>query len=275
MFDTNEQIEIALLSGLSGFFSLFVIAVVIIFKKKQFGYLKRIELMRARHEKILLAARLRIQELTLQVISREIHDNIQNKLTVSKAQLDNIKLHVDKKSSRIIETSSELIGETIDSLNVISKVLDSDIIKNLGLLQALSTEINRINMSGLFTISLNVLGTIQKIHPEKELSIFRIAQEAFSNVIKHSKAKVVDLSLDYTPSHLELTIYDNGNGFDCSQDQKLIRRSGLNNIKVRAQMMKGQANVQSSPGKGTSIWVSIPYDDNSTNAQTFQHGIYL
>jgi two-component system, NarL family, sensor kinase len=223
-------------------------------------WLRLIKLSRD-HRTALMESKLEAQERTFKTISSELHDNISNSLLISKAQL--VTMNLDDKATvqERINNSTYLIEKTINDLRNITKTLDSETIKRQGLIYALKNEIERLSISGLFTIETHFSGEVRKLGNEKELAIFRMTQEAINNIIKHSKAKVVDLSVNYHSDHIELIIIDNGVGFNYVSGHDLYEGSGLNNIRIRTQILKGQVNITSAPDQGTSICISIPYND--------------
>jgi len=96
-------------------------------------------------------------------------------------------------------------------------------------------------------------------NPDKDLIIFRILQEVFNNIIKHSKAKEITIKLEYSGPGVRLQIMDNGIGFnviDLPEEQKGM---GLMNIQKRAEIVGGEVFIQSQPGEGTFVDIFIPY----------------
>jgi signal transduction histidine kinase len=84
---------------------------------------------------------------------------------------------------------------------------------------------------------------------------FRVVQEIVSNIIRHAHARMIDLNLRITDSHLSLRIEDDGIGFDTKKKTKGL---GQKNIELRIQMLKGKYRFQSSPEKGTTFLLHIP-----------------
>ena len=94
---------------------------------------------------------------------------------------------------------------------------------------------------------------------KKELIIFRIIQESFNNIIKHSNAKKATLSLDFNKNSLNVSIADDGKGFDPSKITDKTK-SGLNNMANRVKLLKGRFLINSLPENGTEIYFSIPLE---------------
>ena len=93
---------------------------------------------------------------------------------------------------------------------------------------------------------------------KKEVLLFRIVQEAFNNILKHSQSKNIFIHMTYNNSHMQLIIQDNGVGFDI--DCLNGGRSGLNNIQQRIKMLNGTCTIHSAVNKGTSVNLSIPFN---------------
>ncbi len=148
-------------------------------------------------------------------------------------------------------------------LSDISKSLNSDIILNQGLINALETEIKNLNFNGKVVIDFQVSGSPIFLDGQKELVAFRVVQEAINNCIKHSNARQIWVNLDYLEYELNLSIKDNGQGFDIleklSSNKNGSNGSGLINIQNRAKLISGSSLIESIIGEGTTINVIIPY----------------
>jgi two-component system, NarL family, sensor kinase len=228
-----------------------------IYQKKQITYKSSLEEVKSNFEKILLNTKLEIQEETFQDISREIHDNICLSLTLAKLNLNTIDSNNILKSEEKISTAIELVGKSIHDLNDISKCLDADIIIQQGITKALEHQVQRIQEIGLFDMSYNLTGNPVYLDAQKELIIFRIVQEAFNNLIKHSQASKTELRIHYESEKLTITINDNGNGFNTDVNDG-NRHSGLKNMENRVKMLQGFMTIKSIPGLGTDLTFTIP-----------------
>lgn len=237
----------------------FMITLLYLYQKKKIAYQQRLSSLQLDHEKNLLESRIEIQENTFQHISREIHDNIALSLTLAKLQLNTLDQDSKEVLEKAIISSVDLISKSLEDLNNLSKALDADIIKNQGLINALDKELERIQIPGLFAVQMLVKGNPVFLAAEKELIIFRILQEAFNNIIKHSRAKLVKLTLHYNHTGITIRIVDDGIGFQYPLTGRQPG-AGLNNITTRALALKGRADINSIPGKGTRIHLIIPYE---------------
>ncbi|MBL7735218.1 MAG: hypothetical protein JNL51_07160 [Chitinophagaceae bacterium] len=249
-------------TGLILLLSGFIITILFLHKKKQFLFQQNMEDIRISHEKNLLRTQLEIQEQTLMNVSRDIHDNISLSLTLSKLHLNSLPYADPADIPEKINISASLIGEAIQNLSNISKSLNTDIINHFGLLKALENEVGALKKTGLYEVQYEISGTPVFMECQKELILFRIVQEAFNNIIKHARAKKISLHLQYDTSRLALQVRDNGIGFsieDIQADKKIKLTAGLNNIRQRAKMLNGDCCIDSIPGAGVAIKISVPF----------------
>ncbi len=214
------------------------------------------------YDRNLLKTQLEIQEHTFQNISREIHDNISLSLTLAKLNLNTLDLSDKKKSMMSVDNSIELIGNAINDLSDISKSLNTEAICSHGLIAALQIEIEKIRRCGKHQVDFVISGNPVFLDPQKELVLFRITQEALNNVLKHAKASIINLQLNYNPNCIDLRVEDNGIGF--RQDQPKLQESkkmpaGLNNMTTRAGLINGTCEIKSKLHSGTTISVTAPF----------------
>jgi signal transduction histidine kinase len=212
------------------------------------------------HEKGLMAAKLEMQELTFQQISQEIHDNIKMSLNVSRLNMENLDTTTEDERQKRINASIELIKKAMHNLDDLSRSLNTDWIKQVGLKSALEMEIDKLATTGLFAIKANISKNRVIMDAERELLIFRIVQEVFNNIIRHAAAKNILFELQYNADHADLTITDDGKGFDYPPSGEKGEGLGLDNIQSRARVLQGRLTIDSGPGKGTMVNLSVPYE---------------
>ena len=136
----------------------FVTYIIYRYQLKKNIYLKEMEELKIEHETSMLQSQVEIQEQTFENISREIHDNIGQKLTLAKLQLNTVNLNDSKKTSERLHDAVSLISEAINDLSDISRSMSSEIILNNGLIKALEFEVAQLNKSSLYRIALVVNG---------------------------------------------------------------------------------------------------------------------
>jgi len=233
----------------------FIITIVYKYQQKQNAYYKDIETLKSSHQNALLQSQLEIQEQTFQHISREIHDNIGQKLSLAKLHLNTVNYEDSHKTILLVNDSLHMIGEAINDLSDLSHSLSSEIILNNGLIKALEFEMEQLKKSDIYSISFSITGSPVFLDADAELVIFRIVQEAINNIIKHAAATKIAINLHYNTHVLLLEINDNGRGFYTG---KIHNGTGLQNLKKRATALKGNLSVNSTINIGTSIKIEIP-----------------
>ena len=228
---------------------LFIVWFVRKYEQRQKIYSTEISSLKTTHENQMLQMQVEIQEQTFQNISREIHDNIGQKLTLAKLLI--IKLHnnVDKD---VLEASN-IIGQAIGDLRNLSRTLSSDLVLNDGIIKAIQHEVDQYLKANRFVIEFEVVGETIFMEEIKEVFLFRIFQEAIQNIIKHSKATKVGITLKYRGDLLIAIIKDNGIGRLPQTENGL----GLKNMETRAKLLGGRFSFESNE-LGTTVNISIP-----------------
>lgn len=236
----------------------FIVFILFLYQRRRISYQKGLEVLKSDFEKTLLTTQLEIQEQTFQSISREIHDNIGLSLTLAKLNLNTIDWNNATHSQEKVGGSINFISRAIEDLSYISKALHTGFIEENGLLKALELEINKIQKLGLYNIHYDVTGSPVYMKTQKELVIFRIIQEVLNNCIKHAEAKTITLLLNYQSNQVEIELSDDGVGFS-RRPAGSGKGTGLMNIVKRAAYIDGSCQINSFPGKGTTVLMKIPY----------------
>ena len=211
--------------------------------------------LKTNHQEDLLKTQIQVQEQTFQNISREIHDNIAQKLTLAKLQLNLIEFPGDKKMQSNISSIISLISESLNDLRDISRSLSSEVIISNGLIKALESEIIQLNKTGQYNIKLTIVGDSFFMEAYRELAIFRIIQESLNNILKHAEATQVNIDFHFSNAALAIKIIDNGVGFNIAE---ISNANGVNNIKNRAITLGGEAFIESVISLGTTVHIKIP-----------------
>jgi two-component system, NarL family, sensor kinase len=241
---------------------IFIVGVVYRYKQKQNIYYKDIETLKAAHKNTLLQAQLEMQEQTIQNISREIHDNIGQKLSLAKLQLNTIGYAHSEKPEVQVQDAVNMISEAINDLSDISKSMSSENILNNGFIKALEFEVIQLKKSRVYLVNLCTIGNPIFLNANTELVLFRIVQEAINNIIKHAFASKINIQLQYTNDHLTIDITDNGKGFIAENKSS---GTGLLNMRKRAVMLNGTLTILSIPNNKTQITIKIPTNESSSN----------
>jgi signal transduction histidine kinase len=156
----------------------------------------------------------------------------------------------------VYNNTINLIDEGCSELRTISHTMMPEVLLKKGLPDALRDLVNRIDQN-IIRIQLGIYGLHDRLDSSIETSVYRIIQECVSNTLKHSGAVRMDIQLNVEGENLDLTIEDNGKGFDTS----LIDQSegiGLQNIRSRINLLSGQFEVDSQIGRGTMFSITLP-----------------
>jgi signal transduction histidine kinase len=247
----------------------FVLIYVNLYNQRKKRHIEEKALLESRFQQELLKTQVEMQEQTLNHISREIHDNVTQVLSFVKLSLAIPAKDTREQVEIKISESRNLVAQVINDLRDLSKSLSYEHIIQLGLVQTMEIEAGRINKSGIIKIDLAIGGDARNLGEQRELVLFRIFQEALNNALKHSGAKQLKINLDYFDHLFNLTIQDNGVGFPA---EKLNNSgSGLRNIVNRAALIGADAVIDSSPGKGCFIKITIDPLTQYTHANGNHH----
>ena len=257
----QEKIVIPIILGAFFFalFFLFFLVLIIFYFRKLFKMRAEREQLEAQIAEEVNNARNEIQQLTLNNISQEIHDNVGQLLSLAKMQLNLIE-EAPEKDGNLIRETKENISKAMSDLRDLAKGMSSDRIKVLGLYDSVIQEAERISKVGAFTIEVNCSGDKKEPNHQKQLVIFRVIQECFQNIIKHAQATEVNIFFTYQPGGMDISIQDNGRGFEFNPEKfgSATGGLGLMNLFNRVNLVGGTAKVNSAPGKGTQVLLYIP-----------------
>ena len=230
--------------------STFIILVVVKYQKNKNSYTTEINILKAKHENFILQTQIEIQEQTFQNISRDIHDNIGQKLSLAKLYLTK---YSDTNSGQN-NAASDIIGNAIADLRNLSRTLSSDIVIADGIIKAVETEIQLMQKSSIFRTALHVSGEAVFLDDSKDLILFRIIQEALQNIVKHAQASEISIEFNFFLEKLNISIKDNGQGLS----EKFIYGQGLKNMEARTKLLCGDFEIKNNSPVGVEIALNIP-----------------
>jgi signal transduction histidine kinase len=210
---------------------------------------------------------LKAQEKERRRISLELHDELGQALTVLKLQLGSIKkkLPLDPVTLRAdIQNTLKYVDLIIENVRRLSHDLSPSILEDLGLDAALRLLIKEfVNHSNL-KISCDIMPIDRLFSKENQIIIYRIFQETFTNIKRHSQALRIWISVQQKNGTVIFTIKDDGVGFDIRQSLSKCgneRALGLTALDERARMLGGSLHIDSEKGRGTQIVIDIPTDE--------------
>ena len=196
------------------------------------------------------------QEKERTEIGKELHDNVNQILGASNLYI-NTAMTDDEMRQELLERSTELISSAINEIRKISKSLITPGLREIGLIESIEDIIDDMKMAKddmLIELDLQNIAEDQ-IEDRRKLTLFRIVQEQLNNIVKHARATRVLIRLSVESAFIVLTIADNGIGFDVGRHRKGV---GITNIISRTELFNGRVEIQSAPGEGCTLSVSLP-----------------
>lgn len=205
----------------------------------------------------------RAQEEERKRIARELHDDTAQQLIVLSRQLDRLMSTSPSpmKDMTPVEKLQERVDAILDGVRRFSQDLRPSILDDLGLIPALEWLASDMTEHFNISVSVDVDGTERRFPPEKELLLFRIAQEALSNVRKHSGAQKAWITIKFVDKATVLAVRDTGKGFvppGRFSDLTSAAKLGLAGMAERARLLGGELRIVSEPGTGTTVTVQAP-----------------
>ncbi|SFS41037.1 sensor histidine kinase [Lutibacter maritimus] len=232
-----------------------VVIFFLYFQKKKIAFILNERETQLRFEEEITKSKMEIQEQALQNISWEIHDNVGQLLSVAKMQLNILQIGLPENQQEKLAETSEIIGKSLQELRGLAKSLNPETIKNNGLVDSLTIEIERFNRLKVIDASLKIINEPFNLSNEKEIILFRILQEFCNNSLKYSEAKNLDISLNFNSNSLIIIAKDNGVGFNVNATENHTG-IGLLNMKSRGKLIGADINLESSANKGTKLYIS-------------------
>jgi two-component system NarL family sensor kinase len=239
----------------------FIVTMFLLNRKQQHGFIQEVAFIKSGFEKELFTTQLEMQEATFQHISLELHDNVGHFLSLAKLHLTSLKIPLAKEVTDKIEAAVLLISYSMEEIRGIGRSLDKEGIISNGLLKTVHQQVEQLKKLGQFAINLTVTGNTVYLEDQKEIFLYRIMQESINNIVKHSKADLININFHYDDQKLLLSIHDNGVGFRIGNllDSKSYGSSGLKNIIKRSSLINATHEILSEPEEGTTIKITTPY----------------
>lgn len=228
-----------------------------IYNDKKRKHQQEKEAIKQEFSQTLLQSQLEIREQTMRHISHELHDNLGQIASLIKINLNTIQLSEEEKAAQKIENTKELTRTLISDIKTLSVSLGSDHLSKTGLIKALRMEADRINKTGVFEVSFIQETDSVEISPDHAIILYRMVQEILNNCVKHSDAKHVSLSVGMQQNQYQLSITDDGRGFNLTEAGSAIS-AGFKNLHYRAQLINAQLTVTSTVGNGTQVTILWP-----------------
>ena len=227
------------------------------------------ESLRAQTEQ-LRALTIRLQQVREEertMVARDLHDQIGQILTAIKMDCDwvtrRLTSHQDAELSKRLAASLERIKEATQSLRSICTRLRPGVLDDLGLAAAMEWQLKEFATVTGIQCDISVPQEVFPLDAHRRTAIFRILQEALTNVARHAQAKMVRASLTQQGDKLVLVVQDDGKGITEKEVEDSRTSLGLLGMKERAEACGGEMQIWGDPGKGTTLAVQIPLSDSS------------
>ncbi len=202
-------------------------------------------------------------------ISRELHDVIAQTLTGINVRLSGLRKEASRNTKgldRNIARTQRQVEKSVDIVHQFARELRPAMLDDLGLIPALHAFMKSFTTRTGILTSLKAAAKVQQLDPARRTVLYRVAQEALTNVARHAKASRVDVSIKKLPGSVCMRIKDDGQSFDV---ERVLRttgkgRLGLLGMRERVEMVGGCFEVESAPGQGTTIVAHLPPGKNRT-----------
>ncbi|MBL7946352.1 MAG: sensor histidine kinase [Flavobacteriales bacterium] len=227
-------------------------------KKEKELHHQQIDQLLSQQEMKSINAMLEGQEQERARVSKELHDHVGHLLGTIKHQLGQLEEQVaDVRSEQTAQYRkvTGLLDNAAGALRRISHDMAAATLNRFGLEKALKDLRDTIHINGRLQVELNTYGLEHPLERGVEIAVYRIIQEAVSNVLKHAQANEMSIAVTHAPGRMSVLVSDNGQGFDTNQTSHGV---GLANIRSRAAALGAQVQIDSAPGKGTTISVECP-----------------
>ena len=208
--------------------------------------LARLEVERRDSARRALAA----QERERRRIARELHDEIGQTLTAVVLQLDRVGQEAHLAVRDDVLQARETVRSSLEDVRGIARRLRPEALDDLGLASALAALTNDLTRRTRLPVRRRIAPALPSLAPEEELVVYRVAQEALTNVVRHAAARGAELELAVHDRRVELEVRDDGRGFDPAS---AADGSGLLGMRERAVLIGADLDVGSGPGRGTTV----------------------
>jgi two-component system, NarL family, sensor kinase len=197
-------------------------------------------------------------------LARELHETASQTLTALKMTLKQIEDSLpldDQRARELTKSCRTLTSDAIREVRTISSLLHPPLMDEAGLTVGLSSYVRLFSERSGVAVDFAIPENFQRLPKEVELTLFCVAQESLANVHRHSKARAVEMFINRTPAQVGLTVRDDGIGMALpshSDRRNSLLGIGIAGMRERVNQLQGEFQIHSSPGKGTTIQVTLP-----------------
>jgi signal transduction histidine kinase len=212
---------------------------------------------------------LNIQEIERSRIAKDLHDELGQSLMLLKFQLSAVYEKINRESLRQeLDPVLVYLEHTIENVRRLTNDLIPSCLEHLGLTAAVRFLIEEFSKGLQIESSLDLEDVDRLVSPQVQLNIYRIFQEALTNIGKHAQAKHLSAVIKKQDDHIYMEIEDDGQGFemkDVLANSHKARKFGLNTMEERVRLIGGAFNLQSEKDSGTKIMITLPVDEGAAD----------
>jgi signal transduction histidine kinase len=234
------------------------------YKQKQKLQQQRISELEKEKQLTATEAVLKGEEQERTRLAKDLHDGLGGMLSGIKYSFNTMKgnLIMTPENNQAFERSMDMLDSSIKEMRRVAHNMMPEALVKFGLDTALSDYCNDINQSGAIRVEYQSIGLDNAVIEQTvAITLYRIVQELVTNTLKHAAAKTAIVQITKTNNLLSVTVEDDGKGFDI-RELKLSRGIGWSNIQNRVEFLKGKLDVNSQPGKGTSVLIEVNLNVN-------------
>ncbi|MEA2468986.1 MAG: two-component system, NarL family, sensor histidine kinase UhpB [Thermoleophilaceae bacterium] len=199
---------------------------------------------------------LRAQEEERRRLARDLHDEVNQALTAILLRLEALSQAAPPELTDELSEVKRLVNQAMNELLQLARQLRPTALDDHGLLPAMASQVRRFAAQTGIKTDLNASGEETRLQPDEEIAVFRIAQEALANVARHAGASQVKVDLRAGKEGIELTVRDDGRGFE--PEMPVGNGLGLGGMAERARLVGGELTIESQPGAGTQLCLKVP-----------------
>ena len=202
------------------------------------------------------------QEEERRRLARDLHDDTLQSLIALNQRIQIAQLTAGKENNAVqLAEMQQMVGQTIADLRRLTRDLRPIYLEDLGLVPALDMLARDTGRNLQIPITFQTTGTERRLLPIEELALYRMGQEALSNIVRHAHAAHVQLDLHFATDYTTLTIHDDGVGFDVPESPAEMAATGhfgLLGIQERAELIGARITIKSAPQVGTKLIITLP-----------------
>ena len=201
---------------------------------------------------------LRAQEDERRRLARDLHDEVNQALTAILLRLQALSEDAPAEQSAEIKELKRLVNRAMDELTGLARQLRPSALDDHGLVPAIEAQLGSFAQRSGVDVGFEADGDTGMLDEDAQTALYRIVQEALTNVTRHARASRVKVSLEQGSSGTTLTVSDDGDGFDAVPSGAAGRQLGLRGMAERARLAGGELDVRSARGSGTTVTLRIP-----------------